>query len=80
MRKKEKRYVIDQHSVLPDLLLEKKLYVNKKTKELHQLDSYDMAFQEFMSTADYKVIEDLEEIPNSKAAKILFKAKPTKRL
>jgi len=72
LRKTRKPYVIDEVTILPDLLNEKKLYIDKNTKELHEFNSYDIAFQQFIGTADYNIIKDLQEIPNTKAARLLF--------
>jgi hypothetical protein len=64
MSKKEGRYVIDETNILPDLLEQKTLYINKNTKKIEELSVYDVFLRN-----DRK---DLVKVENKKATKILF--------
>jgi hypothetical protein len=66
MSKKEKRYVINGKSFLPDFLNEKKLYLNVTTKELQELDAY----KHFVLVNQQG--QKLVEVKNKKAAMLLF--------
>lgn len=64
MPKKEKRYVIDETSILPDLLEDKHLYLDKGSKSLVMLNTYDIYFNFFG--------KELIKVKNEKVAKVLF--------
>ena len=68
MKDKDGRYIIDETTLLPDLLEEKKLYVNHRTKEVLELNIYEFFLITMSDTED-----KLTEVKNEKAAKVLFK-------
>jgi len=66
-RKKDGRYMIDETNILPDLLEQQtSLYVDRNTKELYNLNTYDIYFLGPRAAAN------LTKLQNTKAARLLF--------
>jgi hypothetical protein len=65
-KNKEGRYVIDESCILPDILSEKTLYLNKSTKRLVELNVYEY-YVLIPQNANFLI-----PIKNEKVAKLLF--------
>lgn len=74
--------MIDETTILPDILEQKKLYINTITKQLYRFNEYERLFHCFNEAIelDYKYPHDgyLVEVKNEKVAKLLFKQGPHK--